>query len=151
MIKRWDIQKAVSDSYLKDQEFDKAIKYYNDMLACKPNVNFDDEEGLANIYSKWGEADPAKKNEYVKKAVEIFRAAGQKYPIQQVYATYMAASTINKIDDNMKQSLAKPDYLKVIEPAGQQGRPHQGRQHHAEDRLPLHDVQLLHQQERSRC
>ena len=115
MIKRWDIQKAVSDSYLKDQEFDKAIKYYNDMLACKPNVNFDDEESLANIYSKWGEADPAKKNEYVKKAVEIFRAAGQKYPIQQVYATYMAASTINKIDDNMKQSLAKPDYLKVIE------------------------------------
>ena len=115
MIKRWDIQKAVSDSYLKDQEFDKAIKYYNDMLACKPNVNFDDEEGLANIYSKWGEADPAKKNEYVKKAVEIFRAAGQKYPIQEVYATYMAASTINKIDDNMKQSLAKPDYLKVIE------------------------------------
>ena len=115
MIKRWAIQKAVSDSYLKDQEFDKAIKYYNDMLASKPDVNFDDEEGLANIYSKWGEADPAKKNEYVKKAVEIFRAAGQKYPIQQVYATYMAASTINKIDDNMKQSLAKPDYLKVIE------------------------------------
>ena len=110
MIKRWAIQKAVSDSYLKDQEFDKAIKYYNDMLASKPDVNFDDEEGLANIYTKWGEADPAKKNEYVKKAVEIYRAAGQKYPIQQVYATYMAASTINKIDDNMKQSLAKPDY-----------------------------------------
>ena len=27
----------------------------------------------------------------------------------------MAASTINKIDDNMKNSLAKNDYLKVID------------------------------------
>ena len=115
MIKRWAIQKAISDSYLKEQNFDKAIKYYNDMLASKPDANFDDEGGLANIYSKWGDADPAKKNDYVKKAVEIFRNAGQKYPIQQVYATYMAASTINKIDDNMKNSLAKNDYLKVID------------------------------------
>ena len=115
MIKRWAIQKAISDSYLKEQNFDQAIKYYNDMLASKPDANFDDEEGLANIYSKWGDADPAKKNDYVKKAVEIFRNAGQKYPIQQVYATYMAASTINKIDDNMKNSLAKNDYLKVID------------------------------------
>ena len=115
MIKRWAIQKAISDSYLKDQEFDKAIKYYQDMLACKPDVNFDDQEGLANIYSKWGEADPAKKAEYVTKAVQIFREAGQKYPIQQVYATYMAANNMNKLDDNMKNSLAKNDYLKVID------------------------------------
>ena len=115
MIKRWDIQKAVSDSYLKDQQFEKAIKYYNDMIASKPNSNFDDMEGLANIYSKWGETVPAKKNEYVNKAVQIYREAGAKYPIQQVYATYMAASTLNKLDDNMKQSLAKNDYLKVID------------------------------------
>ena len=118
MIKRWAIQKAVSDSYLKDQEFEKAIRYYNDMLDSKPDVNFDDHEGLANIYSKYGDADPAKKAEYVNKAVEIFRNAGVKFPIQQVYATYMAASTINKIDDNMKNSLAKPDYMKVIELLG---------------------------------
>ena len=115
MIKRWAIQKAISDSYLKEQNFEKSIKYYQDMLASKPDVNFDDEEGLANIYSKWGEADPAKKAEYVNKAVQIFREAGAKYPIQQVYATYMAASTLNKLDDNMKQSLAKNDYLKVID------------------------------------
>ena len=115
MIKRWAIQKAVSDSYLKDQEFEKSIKYYNDMLACKPDVNFDDHEGLANIYSKYGDFDAAKKAEYINKAVEIFRNAGAKFPIQQVYATYMAASTINKIDNNMEKSLAKPDYMKVIE------------------------------------
>ena len=118
MIKRWDIQKAIADSYLKDQEFENAIKYYNDMLATKPNVNFDDYEGLANIYSKYGDAVPAKKNEMIQKAVNLFREAGQKFPIQQVYATYMAANNVNKLDDNMKNSLAKPDYLKLIELLG---------------------------------
>ena len=118
MIKRWDIQKAIADSYLKDQEFENAIKYYDDMLGSKPNVNFDDWEGLANIYSKYGDAVPAKKAEMIQKAVDLFREAGQKFPIQQVYATYMAANNVNKLDDNMKNSLAKPDYLKLIELLG---------------------------------
>ena len=118
MIKRWAILKTVSDSYLKEKEFEMAIKYYNDYLACKPDVNFDDHEGLANIYSKYGDADPAKKAEMLQMAVDLFRAAGEKFPIQQVYATYMAASNVNKLDDNMKNSLAKPDYLKVIELLG---------------------------------
>ena len=115
MIKRWAILKTVSDSYLKEKEFEMAIKYYNDYLACKPDVNFDDHEGLANIYSKYGDANPAKKAEMLQMAVDLFRAAGEKFPIQQVYATYMAASNVNKLDDNMKNSLAKADYLKVIE------------------------------------
>ena len=118
MIKRWDIQKAIADSYLKDQEFENAIKYYNDMLATKPDVNFDDHEGLANIYSKYGDAVPAMKKEMIQKAVDLFRAAGQKFPIQQIYATYMAANNVNKLDDNMKNSLAKPDYLKLIDLLG---------------------------------
>ena len=118
MIKRWDIQKAIADSYLKDQEFENAIKYYNDMLNTKPNVNFDDHEGLANIYSKYGDAVPAMKKEMIQKAVDLFRAAGQKFPIQQIYATYMAANNVNKLDDNMKNSLAKPDYLKLIDLLG---------------------------------
>ena len=115
MIKRWAILKTVSDSYLKDKEFENAIKYYNEYLACKPDVNFDDHEGLANIFAKYGDAVPEKKAEYIQKAVELFRAAGEKFPIQQVYATYMAANNVNKLDDNMKNSLAKPDYLKLIQ------------------------------------
>ena len=115
MIKRWAILKSVSDSYLKEKEFENAIKYYEQYLACKPNLNFDDEEGMANIYSKYGDADPAKKKEMTSKAIEIFGTLAEKYPIQVVYATFMRASLNNKLDDNMKNSLAKPDYQKVVE------------------------------------
>ena len=115
MIKRWAILKSVSDSYLKDKEFENAIKYYEQYLACKPNLNFDDEEGMANIYSKYGDAEPAKKKEMISKAIELFGTLAEKYPIQVVYATFMRAGLNNKLDDNMKNSLAKPDYQKVVE------------------------------------
>ena len=115
MIKRWAILKSVSDSYLKEKEFENAIKYYEQYLACKPNLNFDDEEGMANIYSKYGDADPAKKKEMTNKAIEIFGTLAEKYPIQVVYATFMRAGLNNKLDDNMKNNLAKADYQKVVE------------------------------------
>jgi tetratricopeptide (TPR) repeat protein len=115
MIKRWAILKSVSDSYLKEKEFENAIKYYEQYLACKPNLNFDDEEGMANIYSKYGDADPAKKKEMTSKAIEIFGTLAEKYPVQVVYATFMRAGLNNKLDDNMKNNLAKADYQKVVD------------------------------------
>ena len=115
MIKRWAILKSVSDSYLKEKEFENAIKYYEQYLACKPNLNFDDEEGMANIYSKYGDADPAKKKEMTNKAIEIFGTLAEKYPVQVVYATFMRAGLSNKLDDNMKNNLAKADYQKVVD------------------------------------
>ena len=115
MIKRWAILKSVSDSYLKEKEFENAIKYYEQYLACKPNLNFDDEEGMANIYSKYGDSDPAKKKEMTNKAIEIFGTLAEKYPVQVVYATFMRAGLNNKLDDNMKNNLAKADYQKVVD------------------------------------
>ena len=115
MIKRWAILKSVSDSYLKEKEFENAIKYYEQYLACKPNLNFDDEEGMANIYSKYGDADATKKKEMTTKAIELFGTLAEKYPVQVVYATFMRAGLNNKLDDNMKNSLAKADYQKVVE------------------------------------
>ena len=115
MIKRWAILKSVSDSYLKEKEFENAIKYYEQYLACKPNLNFDDEEGMANIYSKYGDADATKKKEMITKAIELFGTLAEKYPVQVVYATFMRAGLNNKLDDNMKNSLAKADYQKVVE------------------------------------
>ena len=115
MIKRWAILKSVSDSYLKDQEFDNAIKYYQDYLACKPEINSDDHEGLAKIYSKYADADEARKAELVGKAVEAYRTMGEKFPIQSIYAAYQCATMNNKLDKTGEKSLAKPDYLKVVQ------------------------------------
>ena len=115
MIKRWSILMSVSDAYLKDKEFENAIKYYEQYLACKPNLNFDDEEGMANIYSKYGDAEPAKKKEMISKAIALFGTLAEKYPIQVVYATFMRAGLNNKLDDNMKNNLAKADYQKVVD------------------------------------
>ena len=114
MIKRHAILKSVSDSYLKDQEFDKAIKYYQDYLACKPDLNSDDQEGLAKIYSKYADADEARKAEFVSKAIEAYRAMGEKYPVQAIYAAYQCATMNNKLDKTGEKGLAKPDYQKVV-------------------------------------
>ena len=115
MIKRWAILKSVSDSYLKDQEFEKAIRYYQDYLATKPDQNSDDIEGLAKIFSKYADAsDDAKKPELIGKAVEAYRVMGEKFPVQAIYAAYQCATMNNKLDPNMTKSLARPDYLKVV-------------------------------------
>ena len=90
MIKRHAILKSVADSYLKDQQFDNAIKYYNEFLACKPDLNSDDMEGLAKIYSKYADADEARKTELVGKAIDAYKAMADKFPIQSIYAEQQA-------------------------------------------------------------
>jgi tetratricopeptide (TPR) repeat protein len=115
MIKRWAILKSVSDSYLKDQEFDNALRYYQDYLATKPDQNSDDIEGLAKIFSKYADAsDDTKKPELIGKAVEAYRMMAEKFPVQAIYAAYQCATMNNKLDPNMTKSLARPDYLKVV-------------------------------------
>ena len=115
MIKRYAILKSVSDSYLKDQQFDNAIKYYNDYLACKPDLNSDDMEGVAKIYSKYADADEARKAELVGKAIDAYKAMADKFPIQSIYAAYQCATMNNKLDKTGEKGLAKPDYQKVVD------------------------------------
>lgn len=115
MIKKWAILKTLSDAYLKNKDFAKATDYYKQMLANKKDLTYDDEEGLANIYTKDGDAsaDPAKKIEMIKKADEVYAQLVQKYPTQEIYSTYMRANLNNKLDKDMEKSLAKPYYEKL--------------------------------------
>ena len=115
MIKRHAILKTLSDSHLKDQSFENAIKYYQDYLACKPDLNSDDTEGLAKIYSKYADADETKKAEMIQKAIATYREMGQKFPIQNVYAAYQCATMSNKLDKNGEKGLAKADFQKVVD------------------------------------
>ena len=114
-IKRWTILKTISDSHLKDSEFDKAIQYYQEYLGSKPELKVDDYEGLAGIYTKYAEGDEAKKIEMLNKAADVYAQIGEKFPVQQAYASYKRAEMINKTDKDMAGRLAKPDYQKVVD------------------------------------
>lgn len=117
-IKRWTILKTMSDSHLKDSEFDKALQYYQEFLNTKPEVKVDDYEGLAGIYTKYAENDETKKIEMLNKAADVYTQIGEKFPIQQAYASYKRAELINKTDKDMAGRLAKPDYQKVVDLLG---------------------------------
>ena len=117
--KRWDILKEMSNSYQKDKDYENAIKYYQEYLACKPDLKFDDEEKLATLYTKYAdESEGAKKEELIKKAADIYAAAGEKYSFQKAYATYKRASLIHTLDSNMEKNLAKPHYQELIDLLG---------------------------------
>ena len=117
-IKRWTILKTMSDSHLKDSEFDKALQYYQEFLNTKPEVKVDDYEGLAGIYTKYAENDETKKIEMLNKAADVYTQIGEKFPIQQAYASYKRAELINKTDKDMAGRLAKADYQKVVDLLG---------------------------------
>ena len=108
----------MSDSHLKDSEFDKALHYYQEFLNTKPEVKVDDYEGLAGIYTKYAENDETKKIEMLNKAADVYTQIGEKFPIQQAYASYKRAEIINKTDKDMAGRLAKPDYQKVVDLLG---------------------------------
>ncbi|MBE6261813.1 MAG: tetratricopeptide repeat protein [Prevotella sp.] len=120
MIKRWDILKTLAQSHQKDGDLDNAIKYYQEFLGCKPEVKVDDYETLADIYSSFAkeEADDAAKVALLKKAAEVYATIGEKFPIQQAYASYKRAELINKTDKDMAGRLAKADYQKVVDLLG---------------------------------
>ena len=120
MIKRWDILKTLAQSHQKDNDLDNAIKYYQEFLACKPEVKVDDYETLADIYSSFAKeaTDDAAKNALLKKAADVYATVGEKFPVQQAYASYKRAELINKTDKDMAGRLAKADYQKVVDLLG---------------------------------
>ncbi|MBP3219749.1 MAG: hypothetical protein J6M37_04705 [Prevotella sp.] len=117
MIKRWDILKTLATSHKKDGNLEEAIKYYNEFLACKPEVKVDDYETLADIYTSFAndETNAANKKNLYNKAADVYTTIGEKFPIQKAYAAYKRAEVINKTDKEMAGRLAKPDYQKVVE------------------------------------
>jgi tetratricopeptide (TPR) repeat protein len=115
MIKRWDILKGVSDNHLADGNFEKAIDYYRQYLACKKGVSMNDWAGLGTIHSKWAEAltDPAQKENALKQADEVYKNMSEKFEDAAEYATYMRANINSKLDPDSKKGLAKPYYEKL--------------------------------------
>ena len=117
MIKRHDILKTLSESHQKDNDFDNAIKYYQEFLTTKPEVKVDDYEALAGIYTKYAEnTEDARKTEIIGKAIGVYNDIAEKYPVQKAYCTYKIAEMKNKwLDNNMEKRVAKADYQQVVD------------------------------------
>ena len=115
ILKRWDILKTLSTSHKKDGDIENAIKYYQEFLACKPELKVDDYETLAEIYSSFAtEASDATKADLLMKAADVYAQIGEKFPVQKAYASYKRAELINKTDKDMAGRLAKADYQQVV-------------------------------------
>jgi hypothetical protein len=55
------------------------------------------------------------KADLYKKAADVYATIGEKFPVQQAYASYKRAEMINKTDKDMAGRLAKADYQKVAD------------------------------------
>ena len=117
MIKRWDIMKAVSDSYLADENFEKAIKYYQGFLDTKKGVTMNDWAGLGSLHSKHADKlqAPAEKEAALLKADGVYKDMAEKFEDAEEYATYMRANINSKLDPDSKKGLAKPYYEKLAQ------------------------------------
>ena len=113
-IKAPQVYDKIISIYKANQDYPNAISYYQKLMDTKPELKFDDYEGLAKLYTKYAENDEANKAKHIAKAVELYREAGEKFPIQATYAAYQCATMNNKLDENMTKSLAKPDYQKIV-------------------------------------
>lgn len=83
---------------MKDQDYENALKYYKDYLACKPNMSFDDDEGLAIIYIKYADSDKSKQMELISKAIDQYRTLAMKYPDKNAYATNKYKELSSKLE-----------------------------------------------------
>lgn len=120
MIKRWDLFKGISDSYMNDSNYVKAIENYRQYLNSKPNVAASDYAGLASLYRKQATAIDEKFNNEEAKAAMLnadksYEELGQKFKEQLDFAYYMRANVNSSLDPTQKMGLAKPFYEKVVE------------------------------------
>lgn len=118
--RKCEILRTASSDFESSKDYERAIKFYNQYLSISPRLTSDDLDCLAKMYSHLADfLGEYKLDEYRKemllKAVEVYHRIGDSFPRQKVYAAYQCATMNNKLDKNGEKSLAKPDYLKVVE------------------------------------
>ena len=118
--RKLEILKSASSSFESSNDYERAIKYYNQYLKLLSTCSINDLEYLAKLYSRFADYLSNYKleeyrNEIVLKAVEVYRQLGEKFPVQRIYAAYQCATMKNKLDKTGEKGLAKPDYQKVVD------------------------------------
>lgn len=114
--KRAGVVKQLSDCYLEKEDYENAIKYYQEYLKILGNASANDAAALAQIYIQFADTlKDAKRIEMFKKAEQVYVDMESKYPDALEYVTFMRARVNSYIDPETKDGLAKPYYDKVVE------------------------------------
>lgn len=116
------VLKVLSDTYKAKGDLNNSLAKYEEYLKLNASANANDYAGLANIYrnmaaEKTGEEQKAA----VDKALSIYKEMIEKFPTSADYSNFMSARTIQILDPEQKQGLARPYYdalITSIETAG---------------------------------
>ena len=113
---RNDVYKLISDVYVKQKNYDKAVEAYNtyiDLLGSNANANT--YRALADIYIDQSDSeDEATKIAALKNADVVYADIEEKYPYAVEYATWKRAAIHYMINPDLKVGEAKPFYEKYI-------------------------------------
>ena len=117
--KRAGVIKQLSDAYKEQNDFENAIKHYNDYLGNIDKPTAMDIAALATLHMQHGTMlnDEAKLAAF-KRADATYEDLANKYENAMEYATFMRARVNSQMDPDQKQGLAKPFYEKLVESIG---------------------------------
>lgn len=113
-----EVNKLISDAYLKAKKFDEAVAAYEAYLAAKgEECTYKEYDNFADIYLEQSEAatDEEAKKAALQKAAEIYGTIAEKYDYAAVYALFKQANVFHAINPDLKVGLAMPYYKKLAE------------------------------------
>ena len=113
-----EVNKLISDAYLKAKKFDEAVAAYEAYLAVKgEECTYKEYDNFADIYLEQSEAaaDESANNAAFQIADEIYITIEEKYDYDAVYALFTQANVFHAINPDLKVGLAMPYYKKLAE------------------------------------
>lgn len=113
---RKDINKLISDTYLKNKDYAKAVSSYEAYLAdMGEDANANTYRALADIYiDSMDGADAAGKQKALKGADDVYAQIESKYSYAADYAAFQRANIHHQMNTDLKVGEAKPYYEKYI-------------------------------------
>ena len=118
--KRAGVIKQLSDAYLEKEDYENAIKYYNEYLSNMEKPSANDMAALAGLYMQQAASTPAgdAQTALFQKADQTYAQLGEKFDGAGEYATFMRARVNGQMDPDQSKGLAKPFYEKLVELIG---------------------------------
>ena len=113
-----EVNKLISDAYLKAKKFDEAVAAYEAYLAVKGEAcTYKEYDNFSDISLELSEAaaDESAKKAALQKAAEIYGTIAEKYDYAAVYALFKQANVFHAINPDLKVGLAMPYYKKLAE------------------------------------